>query len=137
MAILIDSNILLDLIAPDSAWFGWSYDALKHARRQSPLVYNVVVAAEVAYGFRAEPELDAFFDGIPAEMEAVPRGAAFHAARAHKLYRARGGARERTLPDFLIGGHALASGHSVLTRDTSGFRTYFPDIDIIAPDTHP
>lgn len=93
MAILIDSNILLDLIAPDSAWFGWSYDALKHARRQSPLVYNVVVAAEVAYGFRAEPELDAFFDGIPAEMEAVP-GARPFMPRGRTSCTGQGAARE-------------------------------------------
>ena len=62
---------------------------------------------------------------------------AFLAGRAFNLYRQRGGSKERTLPDFFIGAHAAVRGYTVLTRDPAGYRTYFPDLDIIAPDTHP
>lgn len=63
--------------------------------------------------------------------------AAHQAGQAHLLYRRRGGMRERTLPDFLIGAHALVKGHTLLTRDARRYREYFPTLDIIAPDTHP
>jgi predicted nucleic acid-binding protein len=41
------------------------------------------------------------------------------------------------LPDFLIGAHASAKGYRLLTRDGRRYRSYFPKLDIIAPDTHP
>ncbi|GGD94392.1 hypothetical protein GCM10011390_11450 [Aureimonas endophytica] len=69
--------------------------------------------------------------------EPFPFAAAFAAGRAHRVYRERGGRRERTLPDFLIGAHALVAGHRLLTRDAARYRAYFPTLDIIAPDTHP
>jgi len=42
-----------------------------------------------------------------------------------------------TLPDFLIGAHAAVKGYTLLTRDARRYRQYFPDLDIIAPDSHP
>ncbi|MEM1378281.1 MAG: DNA-binding protein, partial [Pseudomonadota bacterium] len=63
--------------------------------------------------------------------------ASHRAGLAHLAYWKAGGSRDRTLPDFLIGAHASVAGHSLLTRDPTRYRTYFPDIDIIAPDTHP
>ena len=55
----------------------------------------------------------------------------------HRKYRRSGGLRERVLPDFLIGAHAAVKSYRILTRDAARYRTYFPDVDIIAPDTHP
>ncbi|RVA00679.1 DNA-binding protein, partial [Mesorhizobium sp. M7A.F.Ca.US.001.02.1.1] len=28
-------------------------------------------------------------------------------------------------------------GYPILTRDPAGFRKYFPDVELITPDTHP
>lgn len=137
MAILVDSNILLDLAEPDSEWASWSARALIAAGGGSDLLMNVVVSAEVAYGFRSEAAFLRFVSNVPIVSEAIPGEAGWRAAEAHKLYRARGGTRERTLPDFLIGAHAAIRGYRILTRDPSGYRAYFPGLDIIAPDTHP
>jgi predicted nucleic acid-binding protein len=38
------------------------------------------------------------------------------------------------MPDFYIGAHAVLAGYRLLTRDVRRYRTYFPAIDIIAPD---
>jgi len=51
--------------------------------------------------------------------------------------RRAGGVRERTLPDFFIGAHATVAGHRLLTRGAARYRGYFPDLDIISPETHP
>lgn len=69
--------------------------------------------------------------------EGIPWEAAHEAGRAHREYRRRGGARDRTLPDFLIGAHAQVKGYRLLTRDPRRYREYFPAVDIVAPDTHP
>jgi len=37
------------------------------------------------------------------------------------------------LPDFFIGAHAEITRWSILTRDIGRYRTYFPDVDLIAP----
>jgi predicted nucleic acid-binding protein len=39
----------------------------------------------------------------------------------------------RRFPDFYIGAHAAVSGFSLLTRDVSRYRSYFPTVRLIAP----
>jgi predicted nucleic acid-binding protein len=41
--------------------------------------------------------------------------------------------RSALLPDFYIGAHAMAEGHTLLTRDPVRYRTYFPKLRLIAP----
>ena len=48
-----------------------------------------------------------------------------------------GGSRERTLPAFLIGAHAAIADYKLLTRDAARYRTYFPELNIVSPETHP
>ena len=55
------------------------------------------------------------------------------AGRAFIEYRRRGGTRRSPLPDFYIGAHAAAEGHTIVTRDAARYRTYFPDVTVIAP----
>ena len=51
--------------------------------------------------------------------------------QAHRLYRERGGARLRTLANFLIGAHAAVAGYRLLSRDGAVYRSYFPEVDLI------
>ncbi|MCI5074613.1 type II toxin-antitoxin system VapC family toxin [Oricola sp.] len=137
MATLIDSNILLDIAAPETKWFDWSVRKLVEVKRHGDILFNVVIASEFAYSFRSEADYVSFLAGTPMKYEPIPETVSYRAAVAHRRYRQSGGRRERTLPDFLIGAHASVGEYGILTRDPSVYRTYFPDLDIIAPDTHP
>ena len=133
MAILVDSNVLLDVATSDPAWGAWSADALAKAADRSILVINPIVYAEVSVGFERIEDLEA---ALPAELfrrDPLPHEAAFLAGKSVLAYRKRGGRRATPLPDFYIGAHAAIAGHELLTRDVRRYRTYFPRLQLIAP----
>lgn len=101
------------------------------------MVVNPVVLAEASARFENFSDVVAMINGTGLVFEGVPMEAAHLAGQVHYEYRRRGGLRERVLPDFLIGAHAAIKGYRVLSRDYSRFRTCFPNLDVIAPDTHP
>lgn len=130
--VLVDANVLLDILTADPAWEPWSAAALTAAAESSLLAINPIIYAEISIGFECTEDLDA---ALPEELqrEALPWDAAFLAGKAFRAYRRRGGARSAPLPDFYIGAHAAIQGYSLLTRDANRYRTYFPDLPLIAP----
>ena len=133
---LVDSNVLIDVIKAVPPWRDWSRARLAEATNAGSVVVNQIVFAETAIRFD-EPLAIGAFPLNELARESIPWEAAFQAGQAHLLYRRRGGARDRTLPDFLIGAHAQVKGYALLTRDPRRYREYFPSLEIIAPDTHP
>ena len=79
-------------------------------------------------------ELDAALPVDLLRRDAIPYEAAFLAGKAFLGYRRRGGARRTPLPDFYIGAHAAVAGFRLLTRDARRYRTYFPKLELIAPN---
>jgi predicted nucleic acid-binding protein len=130
---LVDSNVLLDLLTNDATWAAWSGAQLAAALERGPVLINQIVYSEVSLGFSTIEGLDAVLTGDRFVRANLPWAAAFLAARAHRTYRARGGARGSTLPDFFIGAHAAVLGLRLLTRDAARYRTYFPTLRLIAP----
>jgi predicted nucleic acid-binding protein len=57
------------------------------------------------------------------------------AGKIFQKYRAAGGSRSGVLPDFFIGAHAAVVGMPLLTRDVQRYRTYFPSVILLAPQT--
>ena len=137
MATLIDTNVLIDIAFRDPDWRDWSRGRMTEALGEGALVINPVIFSEFSYRYRSLDEVDTLLDPAEFQREHLPWEAAFAAGRAFRVYRRNGGARERTLPDFLIGAHAVVRGYRLLTRDPGGYRSYFPTLDIVAPDTHP
>ena len=133
---LIDTNILIDAWGPPGPWAIWSLDALVRCGSEGALLVNAIVWAEIAPALDAS-RLAAFTDELEIGRENLPFPAAYEAGLVHARYRRAGGARERTLPDFLIGAHADQGGHRLLTRDPARYRSYFPSLHIISPETHP
>jgi predicted nucleic acid-binding protein len=137
MSTLIDANVLIDVLQPGSSWFTWSRTQLAARRTRGAMVINQIIAAEVAAGYVDLAIAQAALSAPIWQREDLPWSAAFVAGSLHREYRRRGGTRERTLPDFLIGAHASVKGHTLLTLAARRYRTYFPDLDIVAPDTNP
>ena len=137
MATLVDANVLIDMLDVATSWNSWSDRKIEEARRQGPVVINPLIVAELAAGFPTPALLDAAFDPARFQREDLPWDAAFLAGKAYLAYRRAGGDRRSPLPDFYIGAHAATRAYRLLTRDPQRYRTYFPSLDIIAPDTHP
>jgi hypothetical protein len=131
--VLVDSNVLLDVMTHDQAWGAWSGAALRRGADESVVVINALVYGEVSVGFRSIEDLDEL---LPTQLrrEDIPYQAAFLAGKAFDAYRRRGGTRRSPRPDFYIGAHAAIAGYRLLTRDASRYRTYFPSLELIAPE---
>jgi predicted nucleic acid-binding protein len=135
MSILVDTNVLVDVMGPrDNPARPWSLAALRDAAGER-IVFSAIVWAELARPDLDEERLVETFAWLRPKREDFPIRAAWLAGQAHLLYRARGGMRERTLPDFLIGAHAQFGSHALLTRDPARYRSYFPDLKLIAPES--
>ncbi|MGE0750747.1 MAG: type II toxin-antitoxin system VapC family toxin [Variibacter sp.] len=133
-AVLVDSNVLLDLMTEDARWFAWSSQTLARAADRARLVINPVIYAEVSIRYSRIEDLDAALPRDMFEREAIPYEAAFLAGKAFAIYRQRGGSRQSPLPDFFIGAHAAVVGYALITRDATRYRSYFPKLALIAPD---
>jgi predicted nucleic acid-binding protein len=134
MAILVDSNVLLDVGTDDPTWGPWARSQLAMAAGESTLVINALIYAELSVGF---PTLEAVDELVPPDSflrDPLPYEAAFLAGRAFADYRRRGGTGASPLPDFYIGAHAAVMGYLLLTRDAQRYRTYFPTVELMAPE---
>ena len=133
MATMIDSNVILDIATQDEEWLDWSASHLEDAGEHGPLVINQVIYGEVSIHFDTVEELEIAVPSTYYTRAPVPWEAAFLAGKAFYQYRRRGGLKRSPLPDFFIGAHAAVAGMTLLTRDASRYRTYFPKLRIIAP----
>ncbi len=133
MALLIDSNVLLDVFTESPLWWSWSSAALREAADRASLVVNPIIYGEVSVRFSSMEELDVLLAKSDLVREPVPYAAAFLAGKAFLDYRRRGGVRRSPLPDFFIGAHAAVARYELLTRDPARYRTYFPSVTLIAP----
>lgn len=132
--VLVDSNVILDVLTEDPTWCDWSADALAACADTAVLVIDPLVYAEVSVRFERIEELE---EALPTEFfrrEALPWEAAFLAGKSFLAYRRNGGARRAPLPDFYIGAHAAVRGYRLLTRDARRYRTYFPRLEVLAPE---
>lgn len=131
--IFVDTNVLLDVVTDDPSYADWSIAQLEAAALQGPLLINDCVYAEVSVGYREKERLDAFVLAAGLHHVPIPRDALFLAGKAFSAYRRANGARTNVLPDFFIGAHAAVLSLPLITRDVRRYRTYFPDLVLIAP----
>lgn len=131
----VDTNVLLDLVTDDPTWAEWSVNRLEAASVQGPLWINDVVYSELSVRYARIEDLDDFVAAAGLDLIPVPRAALFLAGKVFLQYRKAGGTRTGVLPDFYIGAQAAVGEIPLLTRDAGRYRTYFPSLTLISPES--
>ena len=130
---LVDTNVLVDVLANDPDWVDWSIGQLRAQARVHRLAINPVIYAELALTFSTVEALDEALAGMELPVLDIPRPALFLAGKAFARYRKAGGLKNSVLSDFFIGAHAAVAGLPLLTRDVRRYTTYFPTVRLVAP----
>ena len=131
--ILVDTNVLIDVLADDPDWAEWSETQLmKHIERDE-LAINPIIYAELAAAYRSEVALEKALRCWPLVRLPLPYAAGYLSGQAFRKYRRQGGQKRSSLPDFYIGAHAQTDALPLLTRDSRRYKSYFPKVRLIAP----
>jgi predicted nucleic acid-binding protein len=132
---MIDTNIVVDLVTPDSRWFTWVAQTVSDGQARGEVAVSVIVLAELASWARNDPDLLAKLRRLGFAVVDFDASAAIRAGQAQAAYRKAGGTRDKLLGDFLIGAHAEVRKVPLVTRDPRPYRRFFPDLTLITPET--
>jgi predicted nucleic acid-binding protein len=134
--IAIDASVLIEVLFEypnaDS-----SEIVIRDALQRGPLVVCDVAAAEVC----ARGDSAALMESIKemgVRYSMVEEKTAMRAGEMANRYRLRqrgqgARARDRVIPDFLIGAHALMQCQALITHDSGFHRDYFKGLKVIVP----
>ncbi len=129
----VDSSVLLDVFSADPAHGEASLEALQQCFKEGILIACEVVWAEIRPRFETEKALLNVAQKIQLAFEPISQESAFKAGVIWKEYHTQGGRRDRMIPDFLVGAHALVQTDRLLSRDRGFYRRYFRGLKIVEP----
>jgi hypothetical protein len=132
--LLVDTNVLIDVLEDDPEWADWSIAQLRAQSKVHPLTINPIIYAELSLTFSKVEALDEAIENLGLTVLELPRPALFLAGKAFMQYRRQGGKANNVLADFFIGAHAAVLGCKLLTRDVRRYQSYFPSVELIAPE---
>lgn len=136
--IAVDSSVLIDLLGDDPRAEA-AEESLRHALARGPVVVCDVVVGEVVSGLGYGAELLDTLEQAGIMYSAIESRAAVRAGEMQRRYKERRkeaglpAVGPRTVPDFLIGAHALLQCSGLITRDAGFFRDYFKGLKVIVP----
>lgn len=136
--IAVDSSVLIDLLGADARAEA-AEESLRHALAQGPVVVCDVVVGEVVSGLGYGSELLDTLEDAGIVFSAIESRSAVRAGEMQRRYKERRKAAglpavgPRTVPDFLIGAHALLQCKALVSRDAGFFRDYFKGLKVIVP----
>ena len=130
--IAVDSSVLIEILigAPQAEA---AENALREALALGPVLVCDVVVAEICSSLRDGDQSMQALEDMGISFGEVECKSAIRAGEMQRRYRARGGARQRTVPDFIVGAHALLQCNALITRDAGFFRDYFKGLKVIVP----
>ena len=137
--IAVDSSILIDLLGEDPGADA-AEACLRKALSDGPVVLCDVVVSEITAGLGHGAEIMDVVEDMGMRYLPVEQRAAVRAGEMQRRYaeRQRAEGREhdpspRTVPDFIVGAHALLQCSALITRDAGFFRDYFKGLKVIVP----
>ena len=132
MSAAVDSSVLWAIFKGEPAGIAW-VEKLVELRGTGELLVCEVVWAETRPAFATDRQHAEVMDKLGLKFSPLDVGAAALAGELFARYRRAGGMRQRILPDFLIGAHALALGIPIASDDEGFFRKYFHGLTVIKP----
>ena len=130
--IAVDSSVLIEILI-GAAQAEAAEAALRQALALGPVLVCDVVVAEVCSSLRDGDQSMQVLEDMGIRFSEVERKSAIRAGEMQRRYRSRGGTRLRTVPDFIVGAHALLQCSALITRDAGFFRDYFKGLKVIVP----
>ena len=130
--IAVDSSVLIEILI-GAAQAEAAEAALRQALALGPVLVCDVVVAEVCSSLRDGDQSMQVLEDMGIRFSEVARKSAIRAGEMQRRYRSRGGTRLRTVPDFIVGAHALLQCSALITRDAGFFRDYFKGLKVIVP----
>lgn len=134
MITAVDTNVLLDVFTADVRFGERSASAIRRCSAEGSLVACEVVVAEVASVFPSRRDAGRVLAELEVAFSPTDEQTALAAGSAWKVYRERGGRRQRLVADFLIGAHARRQADRLLTRDRGFYRSYFTSLNVLEPN---
>ena len=131
--IAIDSSVIVDLLSGAELAAASAETSIRQALSIGPVVVCDVVLAEITTALRDGAEALGVLEDMGVSYLALESKSAVRAGEMQRRYRQRGGLRQRTVPDFIVGAHALLQCSALITRDAGFFRDYFKGLKVIVP----
>jgi predicted nucleic acid-binding protein len=137
--IAIDTSVLIDLLGEDARADAAEL-SLRDALAHGPVVVCDVVVSEITAGLGHGAEIMDVVEEMGMSFLPVERKSAVRAGEMQRRYKQRlrtlgktSPAVQRTVPDFIVGAHALLQCSALITRDAGFFRDYFKGLKVIVP----
>ncbi|MFT4257827.1 MAG: type II toxin-antitoxin system VapC family toxin [Pseudoxanthomonas sp.] len=130
--IAIDSSVLIDLLSGNER-AEQAEACLRQCLVVGPVVVCDVVLAELCTALKDGSETLPILENMSIHFNPMESKSALRAGEMQRRYRKNGGRRERTVPDFLVGAHALLQCNGLITRDGGFYRDYFKGLRVIEP----
>lgn len=136
--IAVDTNVLIDLLG-DDVRADAAESCVRDALMLGPVVVCDVVVSEITAGLGHGAEIMDVVEDMGLRYLPVERRAAIRAGEMQRRFnqrrnRAAGQPQSpRTVPDFLVGAHALLQCDGLITRDAGFFRDFFKGLKLIVP----
>ncbi|HEY2926766.1 type II toxin-antitoxin system VapC family toxin [Piscinibacter sp.] len=136
--IAVDTSVLIDLLGED-ARADAAEACLRMALGSGPVAVCDVVVSEVTAGLGHGSQVMDALEEMGLEFSAIEQRSAVRAGEMQRKYKERLRAAglpttsPRTIPDFLVGAHALLQCTALITRDAGFFRDYFKGLKVIVP----
>lgn len=157
MITAVDTNVLLDVLIPDSPHRDASRTLISESRREGITIISEPVYSEMSVAFPEREHLDRFLGDNGIRPQPTNHHGLYFAGRTWRAYldrrprlmvcpscgsaqdvscdscEARLSTRQHVIADFTIGAHAEVHVDRLLTRDLGYFGTYFPNLSMVQP----
>jgi len=137
--IAIDTSVLIDLLGDDPDMADAAESSVRDALALGPVVLCEIVVSEITAGLGHGADLMDVVEGMGMRYLPLERRSAIRAGEMQRRYNERRrkqelpGSSPRTVPDFIVGAHAMLQCTGLITRDAGFFRDYFKGLKVIVP----